>query len=126
MPFLKRLGYYLLGLSVGLVFLTFFLKKKAEGTGTEFCYLPNCRTLKDMRSKPMVYSDSLNQHLLARTLDSTDIHFFLTQGKVDFGKSDTRSEPCKMYFIKGTVQNGEAILRVRNCKDKVVLENILF
>ncbi|WP_422080318.1 DUF4258 domain-containing protein [Ulvibacterium sp.] len=126
MPFLKRLGFFLLGLSVGLVFLTFFLKKKTDGTGTEFCYFPNCRVLKDIRSKPISYSHEINGLLTSQVVDSTDIHYFLNDGNIDFGKSDTKSEPCKVYFIEGTAKGKNAVLRVRNCRNKAILENILF
>ncbi|WP_299534267.1 DUF4258 domain-containing protein [Ulvibacterium sp.] len=126
MPFLKRLGFYLLGLSVGLVFLTFFLKKKTDGTGAEFCYFPNCRTLKDIRSKPISYSEEINELLISRALDSMDIDYFLNDGNVDFEKSDTKAEPCKVYFIEGIAKGKNAILRVRNCRDEAILENVLF
>ena len=63
MEFLKRLGFYMIGLAIGIVFLAFFLKKKSEETGTEFCYFPNCRTLKDIRSKPLSYSDEIEAKL---------------------------------------------------------------
>lgn len=116
----------MLGLSVGLVFLTFFLKKKTDGTGTEFCYFPNCRTLKDIRSKSISYSDEINELLISQVLDSTDIDYFLNNGDVDFGKSDTKSEPCKVYFIEGIAKGKNAVLRVRNCRNKAILENILF
>jgi len=51
MAFIKRLGWYLVGVSIGLVFLAFILKKKSGEEGIDFCYLPNCRVLKDIRSK---------------------------------------------------------------------------
>lgn len=126
MPFLKRLGFYLLGLSVGLVFLAFFLKKKTDGTGTEFCYFPNCRTLRDIRSKPVSYSDEIQELLTSQVLDSTDIDYFLNDGDVDFGKSDTKSVPCKVYFIEGIAKGKHAVLRVRNCEKRAVIENMLF
>lgn len=31
MEFLKRLGFYMIGLAIGIVFLAFFLKKKICG-----------------------------------------------------------------------------------------------
>ena len=61
MAFLKRLGFYLIGFSIGLVFLFFFLKKKSDETGASFCYLPNCRVLKELRSKPLAYSKQIDQ-----------------------------------------------------------------
>lgn len=126
MAFLKRLGFFLLGLSIGLVFLTLFLKKKAEKTGMEFCYFPNCRALKDIRSKSISYSDGIKLLLQNQQLDSTDIHYFLNEGEVDFRKSDTKSSSCKIYVIEGLVNDKEAIMTVKNCTEKAFVENIVF
>ncbi len=124
--FLKRLGYFLVGLSFGLVFLAFFLKKKSDETGVTFCYLPNCRTLKDIRSKPLTYSDEINVLISNKTLDSTIINAFLFDGDVDFGQSDTKSRPCKTYYIEGEVNDKEAVLKVLNCPSKARVESIVY
>ncbi|MEG3659688.1 DUF4258 domain-containing protein [Arenibacter palladensis] len=126
MAFLKRLGFFLFGLSIGLVFLTIFLKKKSQETGTEFCYFPNCRTLKDIRSKQISYSDAIVQLIQQKDLDSTDINGFLYNGDVDFGKSDTKTKPCKTYFIEGMVKDKSAILKVKNCSEKAIIESVAF
>lgn len=126
MAFLKRLGFYLIGLSIGIVFLTIFLKKKSEATGVFFCYLPNCRTLKDIRSKPLSYSAEINQLILNKELDSTVINSFLFDGDVDFGASDTKSNPCKTYRIEGEINEKEAVLTIRNCASKALVESIAY
>ncbi|HLT50887.1 MAG TPA: hypothetical protein VKZ93_02955 [Arenibacter sp.] len=126
MAFLKRLGFYLVGLAIGIIFLSVFLKKKTEATGTEFCYFPNCRTLKDIRSKEISYSDAINLLIAEKKLDSTDIANFLNDGDVDFGKSDTKSVPCKTYFIEAPVRDRNATLKVTNCTDTSVLEDVVF
>jgi len=126
MAFLKRLGYYLVGLSLGLVFLAFFLKKKTSETGTEFCYFPNCRVLQDLRSKPLTYSDDVEALLSSNVLDSTDVQYILKEGSVDFGKSNTKSTPCKDYLIDGIIDGKEASLRIINCENKVIAESIEF
>ena len=125
MDFLKRLGFYLVGLSIGIVFLTIFLKKKSEQTGTEFCYFPNCRTLKDIRSKPVTYSDNISKLLAEKRLDTLDIKRILTEGEVDFGRSDTKSVACKTYFVVGTLKEKETTLKVKNCQQRVILEGIV-
>jgi hypothetical protein len=126
MAFLKRLGFFLFGLSIGLVFLTIFLKKKSEETGTEFCYFPNCRTLKDIRAKQISYSDDINELIGKKELDSTDIKDFLFNGEVDFGQSETKTKPCKTYYIEGLVKDRSATLKVKNCTEKAVIESISF
>ena len=126
MAFIKRLGFFLVGLSIGLVFLTIFLKKKSQETGTEFCYFPNCRTLKDIRSKQISYSDAIGQLIRQKELDSTDINGFLYNGEVDFGKSETKTTPCKTYYIEGMLKDKAAILKVKNCSEKAVIESVAF
>lgn len=125
MGFLKRLGFYLFGLAIGLIFLAVFLKKKSEETGVYFCYFPNCRTLKDIRSKPLTYSDEVREIFENGELDTLDIKHLLTEGTVDFGKSDTKAASCKTYFVEGTVKGKERILKVKNCTKKAILESII-
>ena len=124
MDFLKRLGYFLVGMSIGIVFLTFFLKKKSEETGLYFCYLPNCRTLKDIRSKSMYYSEEAQQKLQELQLDSTAVTYILTEGDVDFGNSDTKSVPCKTYVIESDYKEQDYIFTVKNCREKATIENV--
>ncbi|MFS4468385.1 DUF4258 domain-containing protein [Maribacter sp. 2210JD10-5] len=126
MVVLKRLGFYLVGLSIGIVFLTFFFKKKSDETGVSFCYFPNCRTLKDIRSKPFNYAANIEALLENGSLDTMAIKLFLTEGSVDFRKSDTKTTPCKTYIIKGVLQEKEAVLKIKNCPDKALLESISY
>ncbi len=125
MSLLKRFGFFFIGLSIGITFLTFFLSKKTEESGFDFCYLPNCRTLKNIRSKPISFSKEIDRMLSDNQLDSLDIARFLNDGEVDFGKSDTESEACKTYFIASTIKEKEAVLKVRDCLEEAVLEEIL-
>jgi hypothetical protein len=124
MDFLKRLGFFLAGLSIGIVFLTMFLKNKSEQTGVYFCYLPNCRTLKDIRSKPMHYSDEAKLKLVEYQLDSVDVKYILTEGDVDFSSSDTKSVPCKTYIVESELKEREWKFTVKNCRNKATLQQI--
>ena len=120
MPFLKRLGYFLMGLSIGLIFLTFFLKKKSDETGVEFCYLPNCRVLKELRSKPLVIDDSLQPFS-----DSLAIRAVLEDGDVLFRKSDTDAKPCKIYVVRGQSNEEEVELTFLNCEGETRLKDYI-
>ena len=86
--FLKRLLYFSIGLSIGMVFLNFIVDKKTNGQGMEFCYLPNCRVLKELRNTP-----------LRPIQDTAVIAPVLLNGKVLFSESDPRREPCKQYVV---------------------------
>ncbi|WP_276166894.1 DUF4258 domain-containing protein [Zobellia alginiliquefaciens] len=126
MDFLKRLGFYLIGLSIGIIFLTFFFKKKSEETGVSFCYFPNCRTLKNIRSKPMSYSDDVSRLFSEKKIDTLDIINILRNGEVDFSNSETKTSPCKTYIIEGSIEDKEAVLKVRNCQEKALLESVTY
>jgi hypothetical protein len=118
--FFKRLGFYLVGLSLGLVFLAFFFKEKR----TEFCYMPNCRVLKDLRSKPLYFDERTSKMLLNKEIDTTDLTDFFVEGNVLFNSSDTKREPCKLYLIEGKLNSKDARLEVENCPDQVVIKGI--
>lgn len=111
MSFLKRFGFYLIGLSIGLLFLAFFLRKKAEGTGVEFCYLPNCRVLKELRSKPLEFDSTLEE-----PQDTLAIRHLLREGDVVFGESDPRAKPCGIYVVEGDFEGSHLRLTLKNCE----------
>lgn len=111
----------MVGLSLGIVFLTFILKKKPGETGVSFCYLPNCRVLKDLRSKPMYYSDAVSEMFKSKEIDTVSMRQFLTEGDVDFGSSNTKSKPCKTYIIEGDMNNKTVTMEVKNCPEKVTV-----
>ncbi len=110
MSFLKRFGYYLIGLSVGLLFLAFFLRKKSEETGVEFCYLPNCRVLKALRANPLEIPEPMQGEV-----DTSAIAWLLEEGDVEFGKSDPRAEPCAYYSIQGAFEGENLKIVLERC-----------
>ncbi len=116
MSFLKRLGFYLTGLAIGLIFLAFILNRKKA----QFCYLPNCRVLKELRSKPLAYSDLLTRQLAQKQLDSSVVYSFFTDGDIDFGASDTKAKPCKTYVIENEIDEQEVLLTLENCDSLVI------
>jgi len=122
MAFIRRLGWYLVGFSIGLVFLFFFLNKKSEETNTSFCYFPNCRVLKELRSKPITYSEEAREDVQGNRLDSLAILQFLQDGDIDFGKSDTKTTPCKTYVVRNSAATSEMTLK--NCPGKVIISRI--
>ena len=125
MSFLKRLGFFIFGLSIGIVFLVFFFQNKAKETGVEFCYLPNCRVLKDLRSKSYSYSDEVSRMIAKGEIDSLGIKDFFLNGDVDFKNSDTKSAPCKTYYIENETESGAMkTLTVTNCPTKIRIERI--
>lgn len=101
MQLIKRIGYYLVGLSLGSV-IVFFIWK---GKNVSFDYGPVARTLKSIRVKKLVYSESAMKVLNENNLDSLAITSILKNGDVIFGKSNQRKKPCGEYYITGVYDN---------------------
>lgn len=121
MKFKFRLAYYLFGLLLGSMFLAFFFKEKK----TEFCYLPNCRVLKDLRSKPISYSEATTAKFAEKWVSLEDIKKTLEFGDVDFSKSNVPMDKGKLYIVEGkNAANEEIIVEVINYSDKVVVKDV--
>lgn len=125
MKFIKRLSYFLLGLLVGILFLIFFFKGKFGDREMSFCYLPNCRVLKDIRSKPFYYSDEASQKMKQGLLDTVQLKDIFKNGNVHFSESNIPMEGGKYYLIEGKVEGKKAIfVEVINTSERVTLRDI--
>jgi hypothetical protein len=121
MKFTHRLAYYLLGVLIGGMFLFFIFKNKR----TEFCYMPNCRVLKSIRSKPIVYSSEAKVKFAEKWVTIEDIKKCTEFGDVNFSKSNTRYKGGKLYVIEGKNIKDEPIeVEMVNYDDKVLLKDI--
>jgi hypothetical protein len=125
MKFYQRFAFFLFGLLIGIIFLIYFLGAKAKSRGVTFCYLPNCRVLKEIRSKPFFYSEKSSKVLAESWIDTVDIKNTLTYGEVDFSKSNIKEGAAKLYIIEGkTINQVPVTLEVLNYESKVVLKEI--
>ena len=125
MKFQFRLAYYLFGLFLGAIFVIWFLKAKANDKGVEFCYLPNCRVLKDLRSKSLDIDTLAKKSLSEKWVTMEDIKESLRYGDVDFDKSNEPYRKGKIYVIEGkTAYNEEITITMVNYTNKVLLEKI--
>jgi len=120
MQLLKRIGYYLVGLSLGVIAVSFFWKQK----GAEFDYLPNARTLKNIRVKPRLFSYEAKNTMKTLEIDSTMIALILKTGNVDFSRSNPRKKPCREYWIDAENMKKEFSIIVKNCDSIVTIEKV--
>lgn len=109
MALARRIIWYLLGVGLGSVLVVFILKQKNGGKNLEYCYLPNCRVLKELRSKPLVLTDAV------KVSDTTGISAALEDGDIQFGRSFPRLEPCGEYWIEWEQKE----MQVSNCSTEV-------
>jgi hypothetical protein len=121
MKFIHRLGYYLGGFSIGLILLAFFLSGKRVSCD----YGPDARVLKNIRQKQLHYATQVEAMLQSKTIDSTTISMILKQGDVNFSKSNTTLDSCKIYVVEKTVEDKEIALTVENCKDIATIKHAI-
>lgn len=111
MKFIHRLGYYLGGFAIGLIILMFFL----NGKDASCDYGPNARTVKNISSKPIHYSEEALSFINNHQFDSITIKNLVKYGSVDFSKSKTKLDSCKVYHIDNSYKGLDIQLKIQNC-----------
>jgi len=122
MKFAHRLGYYIGGFGIGLILLLFFL----NGKDASCDYGPNARTVKNISSKPFQYSNKASNFISKQTLDSTTIFNLVKYGSVDFSKSKTEIDSCKIYLIENSYKERDLELQIKNCDSIVTILDIIY
>ncbi len=100
------------GFIIGLILLSFFL----TGKRTSCSYFPNDRVIKDVNSKTIYYSKDFQK-------DSVLIKKVLINGKVNFQKSKTKLESCKVYYIENIIEEKKYMVIINNCDNYISVEN---
>jgi len=122
-----RLAFYIFGLLIGFYFVGEFLSAKAEAKGVTFCYFPNCRVIKDIRSKPFKTSAAVDSILAKKITTMKEIDVAIFNGDVDFEKSNIPYKQGKKYIIDSQLPgNKKVTLTIINKTNQVVLEDIKF
>jgi len=122
MKFIHRLGYYLGGFAIGLVLLMFFL----NGKDASCDYSPNARTTKNISSKFIQYSDKASVFITEQALDSATVVNLVKFGSVDFSKSKTKIDSCKVYHIENSYKERDLELQIQNCDSLATVLDIKY
>ena len=121
MSFIYRLAYFLVGGILGSIVVYFIWGKKK----TTFCYLPNCRTLKDIRLKKRAFVPSVQELVNNNELDTAAITDAYLNGSVDFSKSKTKLKSCKVYLIENNYNQKSYEFLVENCDSIALITNVV-
>lgn len=78
-------------------------------------YGPNARTVKNISSKPIAFSNDALNFINTNSIDSTTTVNLIKYGSVDFSKSNTKLKSCKIYHIDNSYKEREIELSVENC-----------
>jgi hypothetical protein len=122
-----RIAFYIVGLIIGSYFVGKFLTAKAESRGVAFCYFPNCRVIKDLRSKPFKTSPEVAAIFQKNITNQQQIDEALANGEVNFEKSNIKIPGGKKYEIDTQLPNNKKVtLIINNYTDHIVLQEIKF
>ena len=97
-----------------------------NGKGADFCYMPNCRVLKNIRSKGLTISPDAQRILKEGWVTQTDVDNTILHGDVDFSRSKKPLKAGgKLYIVEGKTINNQPIdVQIANFEDKAVLIGI--
>lgn len=111
MKFIHRLAYYSFGLVIGIFFLFFFL----SGKKTSCDYGLDARVKKNIRIKDRQITADAMQQFNTLSLDTASISSVLSNGNVNFKKSNTSLDSCKTYYIEGRHEKYTIAMEFENC-----------
>ena len=117
----KRIFYYLVGLSLGSIAVYFFWQKK----NATFDYGMDSRTLKTIRIKKRLFSDNAKVTMQKFDIDTLKISTILHNGDVDFGKGKPRQTPCAEYYVTGNNELENISLLIKRCDSSATIEKII-
>ncbi|RDI14465.1 DUF4258 domain-containing protein [Flavobacterium sp. AG291] len=117
-----RIAYYIFGLTLGFFLVAFIFNKR----GQDFCYLPNCRVLKDFKTKGLTISKEAQAKINEKWVTMEDIKNSLENGNVDFSKSNKPNPGGgKIYILESTTAKNEIVIfEIINHTDRVILKDI--
>jgi hypothetical protein len=117
MKFIHRLGFYLGGFSIGLIFLMFFL----SGKKTSCSYFPNARIIKNISAKKIIFSPEIIKDIVSFKIDTNEFYSILKNSKIKGRFENNNIDKCKLY----TIESNEHVFKINNCKNSAEVKNIL-
>ncbi|MDD3773249.1 MAG: hypothetical protein RBT46_07470 [Weeksellaceae bacterium] len=95
MTFAKRLRFYLIGFSLGVVVVVFFFGPRSM----QCSYFPNSRALEEAKLYPISYSESAKEAMETNQIDSIFLYKEIFKKSVitNFGTDEVRAKPCRIY-----------------------------
>ena len=111
----NRLIYFMGGFLIGICILIFIWDKK----NTKFPYMPDARVINDVNSKNVHYSNKLHTAFAKNIITASQIQDILKNGNVNFSKSNTKLDSCKIYVIEKKLSTKNYSISLENCTNEV-------
>ena len=115
-----RFTLYGIGFAIGILIVFFFL----GGKNASCNWLPNDRILNIISQKKITFSKDVQEKLKSMETDSLAIMHILDRGDIDFSKSQVKNEPCRNYWIEGSVDEKNLVITVELCDSVAVVKTL--
>ena len=119
---LRKFKFYIIGLIPGIILVIFILNKKGASCSG---YLPNSRVIAETLSKDFQYSPEFKTQMEVLKIDENSLkNQVITNGEIDFKKSDAQKKPCPQYILKSSQNNSEYEITFEKCKEAATFTSI--
>jgi len=119
---MKKLKFYVIGLIPGLLLVFFILNKKGASCSG---YLPNSRVIAETLSKEFQYSENAKSEMSTYKINEKFLKdSIITNGKVDFDKSNAQKKPCPDYVLVYPKENPKYEITFEKCEETVTLNSL--
>lgn len=119
---MKKIKFYLFGLIPGLILVFIILNKKGA---TCSGYLPNSRVIAETLSKEFVFSENFSAEMNALKINEKFLKdSIITEGKINFDKSNAQHKPCPRYLISYPKDNPRYEVTFEKCEETANLTQL--
>ncbi|HAO28549.1 MAG TPA: hypothetical protein DCQ68_14650 [Chryseobacterium indologenes] len=119
---MKKLKFYALGFVPGLLLVFFILNKKGASCSG---YLPNSGVIAETLSKEFKYSEQAKAAMSTYRIDEKfGKDSIITEGKVDFDRSQAQKKPCPGYTIVYPEKKPIYEITFEKCEESVTINGL--
>lgn len=106
----------MIGLIPGIILVFFILNKKGASCSG---YLPNSRVIAETLSKKPVYSPAFSAEMDSFKINEKFLKdSLITNGKVDFERSNAQKKPCPEYILRYPSTNPRYEISFDKCAEE--------
>ena len=121
MSFLYRLSYYLMGFTIGMLFLMFFF----SGKKTSCNYFPSKRVKNELLKKKIIIPNHFKEKFIF--LNDSLLYSQINLSEVIFSKSNlNKKDTCKVYRLELKESLKKYEIDIKNCSNKIFLKSYQF
>lgn len=119
---MRKLKFFLIGLIPGLMLVFFILNKKGASCSG---YLPNSRVIAETLSKKMIYTPDFSGQMKLNKIDEKFLKdSIITNGSIDFERSQAQKKPCPEYLLTYPKKNPKYEIGFEKCKENATFKTL--